>query len=259
MSRGFTLIELITVLVVFSIVAAMGSSYVVTSITAYNQAAERNKLVSRSRAVVERITRQIRIALPYSIRISASGQCLEFMQLSGGANYQAILPDSNNGAPAITAIATAPFSLSLGAAASVAVGAMADVEVYSTSASASRASIASVNGNPITQINLTSPHRFIRNSINSRVYVLDNPERFCVTSNQLWHYSNYGLNTGVLSDANPGGNSALMSDDVFSGSPTFSLSPATESRNTIVDIEFSMTRGDETLRVSHQVQIRNVP
>ena len=259
MNKGFTLIELIVVMVVFGIVAGMGSSFVVTSITAYNQAAERNKLVLRSRAVVERMSRQLRIALPYSVRVSSSGRCVEFMQLSGGANYKGLVSDASNGAPASMTINTAPFSLNMGNAVHVAVGAMSEDEIYTTSATASRATIASLAGAPITQINLAAAHRFIRNSINERVYVMESPERFCVVSGQLWHYSNYGLDTGALSDANPGGSNALMSDDVVEVAPVFSLSPATESRNTIIDIQFALSRQGETMAINHKVQIRNVP
>ncbi|MDN3640174.1 prepilin-type N-terminal cleavage/methylation domain-containing protein [Simiduia curdlanivorans] len=259
MSKGFTLIELVVVLVVFGIIAAMGSSFVVTSITAYNQAAERNKLVERSRAVVERISRQLRIALPYSLRVSASGNCIEFMQLTGGANYEGILPDSSNGAAATSSILVSAFELSLGAGVHLAVGAMHASEIYTTSAIASRATIASLAGAPISQINLSQPHTFLRNSINSRAYVMDSPERFCVSAGQMLHYSNYGLDTGTLGDSAPMGDSAVMSDDVSAIAPVFSLSPATESRNTLVAIQFALSRQGETMNIQHQVQVRNVP
>lgn len=259
MSKGFTLIELVAVMVVFAIIVSMGTGFITSSMTAYNQAAERNTLVSRSRALVERISRQLRIALPYSVRVSGSGQCIEFMQLTGGANYFGSLPDNNNGAPATSAIDTAPFTLALGSALHAAVGAMDANEVYSTSTNASRADIASTSGTPITQINLASAHRFLRNSINERVYVMDDPERFCIAAGQILHYSDYGLLTTPVTDADPGGTSALMADDVVAGSPTFSLSPATETRNSLVLMDFSVTRNGETIGVNHQVQLRNVP
>ena len=259
MSRGFTLVELIAVMVVFAILAAMGSGFVVNSFEAYQQTIERNTMVSRSRALIERISRQLHIALPYSVRVSASGECLEFMQLTGGASYFGQLPDVNNGAPPTSTINTAPFSLSLGSAVSVAVGAMAPDEVYNTSNTASRADVATTSGNPISQITLASPHRFLRNSINERVYVMDSPERFCVTAGQMIHYSNYGLTTGVLTDADPGGAMAIMSDDIVAGNPSFTLSPATEIRNTLVLLTFAISRNNETMNINHRVQLRNVP
>lgn len=256
---GATLVELVIVLVVLGIVAALSSSFVVTAVTAYNQAAERNKLILRGRAVIERMHRQLRIALPYSVRISASGNCLEFMQLTAGASYLGLLPDASNGAPAINVIDTAPFVLGLGNASHVAVGAMSAGEVYTTATVASRAGVSGLNGSPATQISLTANHRFIRNSINERVYLMDNPERFCIAGNTLVHYSGYGLLTGVLTDADPGGQTALLSEDINAGAPTFSLSPATETRSALVDVNFGVSRNGETVSFNQQMLIRNVP
>lgn len=258
-SRGFTLVELIAVLVVFAVIAAMGTSFVATSFDSYTQSVERTTLVNQSRAVVERIARQLHIALPYSVRVSSSGNCLEFMQITGGSNYIGQLPDANNGAPAVSSIDTAPFTLNLGTAAHVAVGAMAASEIYTTSTTAARAGVASTDGNPITRVNLSNAHRFVRNSINERIYVTAQPERFCAIGGQMIHFSNYGLITGPVGDTSPGGVSALMADDVIAGAPTFALSPATETRNTLIAIAFSISRNGETLDISHQVQIRNVP
>lgn len=257
--RGATLIELIIVLVVLGIIAALSSSFVVTSVTAYNQAAERNKLVLRGRAVVERLHRQLRIALPYSVRVSASGNCVEFMQLTAGANYLGLLPDSANGAPATSNISTAPFSLGLGSAAHAAVGALTADEIYTTANPASRVGVSGLNGDPATQVALAAAHRFIRNSINERVYLMDNPERFCVSGSRLLHYSGYGLDTGVLGDGDPGGQSALLSEDVVAGSPSFTLSPATESRNALLSVSFGISRAGETVTFNQQMLIRNVP
>lgn len=257
--QGATLIELVIVLVVLGIVAALSSSFVVTAVTAYNQAAERNKLILRGRAAIERLHRQLRIALPYSVRVSASGNCLEFMQLTGGANYLGQLPDANNGAPAVNFIDTAPFTLGLGGVAHVAVGAMSTGEVYTTATTASRTGVSGLNGSPATQINLTSNHRFLRNSINERVYLMADPERFCVVGSSLVHYGNYGLLTGALTDVNPGGQSALLSDDILAGTPTFSLSPATESRSALVLVNFGVSRNGETVTFNQQMLVRNVP
>ncbi|UTA46578.1 type II secretion system GspH family protein [Simiduia sp. 21SJ11W-1] len=258
-ARGFTLVELIAVLVVFAVIAALGTGFVASSFESYSQSVERTRLVNESRAVIERIARQLHMALPYSVRVSSSGQCMEFMQITGGSNYFGNLPDTNNGAAAVATIDTAPFSLNLGGAVHVAVGAMAPGEVYTTSTTASRATVAATVGNPVTRINLAANHRFIRNSINERVYVTESPERFCVLANQMQHFSNYGLITGSVNDADPGGVGALMANDVVPGSPTFVLSPATETRNSLITIAFGITRNGETLSVNHQVQLRNVP
>lgn len=259
MSRGFTLVELVAVIVLLGIVAGIGSRFVLSTMDAYQQATDRNTLVARSQSLAERMIRQLRLALPYSLRVSPSGNCIEFMQISGGANYLGILPDSKNGAPATSVINSAAFELSLGAARHAAVGAMAAAEIYTTASPASRVGVAAVNGPPITQVTLSTPHQFIRNSINERLYLADDPARFCLLGSQLWHYSGYGLDTAPLTDANPGGSAVLMSDDVVPGNPGFALSGATETRSALVQVQFGVRKNDEVIAVNQQVQIRNVP
>lgn len=183
------------------------------------------------------------------------------MPISGGGNYLGLLPDADNLAPATSVIDSADIDLSLGAARHAAVGAMAATEIYTNASPASRAGVAAINGPPITQVTLGAPHRFIRNSINERLYLMDDPERFCMQGGQMWHYRNYGLDTGPLTDALPGPavTGSLMSDDVVPGNPGFVLSGATETRSTLVQIQFGVQKGDEVVTVRQQVQVRNVP
>ena len=258
LNRGFTLIELITVLVILGIVAGIGSSFLITTVDSYRVTENRAKLISRGRVTIEQMTRQLRLALPNSLRVSASGNCLEFFPLVAGVNYIGELPDSNNGAPQITTISTAPITFGLGVPLHAVVGGLSSAEIYSNSVPAARTSIAGTSAPPPT-ITLSSSHRFIRNSINKRVFLADNPKRFCVSGNTLVQYQSYGLDTGVLSDGDPGGSTTIMSFDVAAVGTVFTLSPGSEQRNAAVYISLAFTANNETVDLNQTVLIRNVP
>lgn len=274
---GFTLIEVITVVVILSIVAVIGSNFIVETVESYDRAQQRSKLIHRGRQAVERISRQLRSALPHSLRSSndGSGLCIEFMPVVGGGNYlgpdydndgaadSEELPTVDNGAipAAAYAVITAPFDLNLGAAQYLSVGIMAATELGNLT------TIGAIGAAGITSVPLGGAQIFNRNSINKRFFILDNPSRFCITGTQLFYYDNYGLiNIGVAGIANgqPGGASAsLLSDHIgdLTGITPFLVSTSTEDRNTVVHmtIPFSSRDGKETVELKQSVMVRNVP
>ncbi len=60
--RGFTLIEVITVIVILSVLATMGGTFMVESTKSYQATQTRSRLVNTGRQAIERMSRQLRIA-----------------------------------------------------------------------------------------------------------------------------------------------------------------------------------------------------
>lgn len=257
--RGFSLIELITVLVILGIVAAIGSNFVVTTVDSYNTTQTRSKLVQKGRLTLEQMTRQLRTAVPNAVRVSGSGNCIEYFATVGGANYLSPVADSENGAPAIASINTVPFNLGLGSANHVIIGALSAAEVYTTAVPAARVSVGALGAEPLTNVPLASSHIFIRNSINRRLFLADNPARFCISGGNLLQYTNYGLDTGILDDLDPGGTTTIMGQNIAAAGSAFVLSPGTEDRNTGININLTFTQDGEQVTLNHQVLVRNVP
>jgi len=263
-SQGFTLIEIITVIILLSIVSVIGGRMIITTTESYNQAQSRSKLVQKGRQSIERMVRQLRIAVPNSIRVSGSGNCIEFMPVVGGANYLIDVADNSNGAPLQNAITTAPFSLGLGTAVHVVVAPFTSAEIYTNASPAARVDVGVLGAAPITSVPLGSAHRFVRNSINKRVFLGDAPARFCVEAAELVYYSGYEFNTGALVDGAPGGSPAgsasVLSQGVAAAAPgAFVLSPGTQDRNSTVDMHLEYSEGGESVVLNHTVFIRNVP
>lgn len=280
---GFTLIEIITVIVILSIVTILGSSFVVQTVESYDRVQQRSQLINRGRQAVERLTRQLRAALPNSLRLSndGSGMCIEFMPVTGGANYigpdydangiadQEELPTVDNGAVpgAAYAVITAPFDLNIGVAQHFTAGVMSASELYTAANPSSREEVGAMGSTAIVSVPLNTAHQFMRNSINQRFFILDNPGRFCIVGNQLFYYDNYTMPTDGLTDitnGQPAGASAsLLADNIgdLTGITPFQLSAATQERNAVISITipFATRDGSETLELKQSVMIRNVP
>src|ERR1700692_3516029 len=95
---GVTLIEMIVVIAISAILAGAVAVFIKRPFEAYIDAERRAELSDIADTALRRMTRDVRTALPNSIRITefpaASGILyLEYLQTSGGARYRAE-PDS---------------------------------------------------------------------------------------------------------------------------------------------------------------------
>ncbi len=250
--QGFSLVELIAVIVILSILAVMGTTFVVRSAEAYRSTQTRGLIVNTARPALERMTRQLRGALPYSVRIVNGGTCVEFMPIAAGGNYINDVPDSENGATATSSIPVSPYALDFGTARYVTIGAMSSSEVYGASP-ASRAGFSNASTGVLLQV--SAAKQWQRNSINRRFYLLDNPNAFCVVGSELRFYDNLDASTASvdLTAAH-----SLMAVDVQATQP-FVLEQGSENRNTTLTINIEVASGGEPILFTQRVSIRNVP
>ncbi|GAA5316499.1 MAG: type II secretion system protein [Candidatus Pelagadaptatus aseana] len=252
---GLTLVELIAVIIVLAIVGTIGFGFVGNTMETYASTIERGKLVAKGRAALERMARQLRGAAPNSIRIT--GNCVEFLPVAGGGNYIGDVPDTANGAApsgsaVTTPIATAPHAVSLWTARYVVIGALDEAELYDT-----QVSLADLAGRTATSLTLTADKQWLRNSLNRRFYLVDNPQAFCVTAGSLrFHASGYA--TPSTSTGTPAGAGDLMAGGVSVAAP-FVLSPGTEDRNATLSMSLQFSEGGEGIVLNQEVLIRNVP
>ncbi|BDX08121.1 PilW family protein [Planctobacterium marinum] len=95
---GFTLVEMVAVIVILGIVSLGVTNFIGNSTQMYVDTAERDDILSRSRYTVERLNRAIRYALPNSIRVAANqppGQdvnahCMEYFPIEWSTFYLSI-------------------------------------------------------------------------------------------------------------------------------------------------------------------------
>lgn len=89
--RGFTLVEMIVVIVITGILGGMIAMFISGPVQGYVDSARRAEMTDIADTALRRITRDVRMALPNSVRITAAGAAyyLEFIPTSGGGRYRA--------------------------------------------------------------------------------------------------------------------------------------------------------------------------
>ena len=86
-SAGFTLVEVVMVIAITGALAAVVAQFIVQPVQAYLDNAARATLVDHADLALRRIGRDLRIALPNSVRVAPSGLALELIPTTGGARY----------------------------------------------------------------------------------------------------------------------------------------------------------------------------
>jgi MSHA biogenesis protein MshO len=258
-SLGFTLIELIAVIVVLSIASVVGAGFIVNVVDQYKKAQLRSMLVQHGTVAMEQLTRKLRMSAPNSVRVSSSGDCIEYLPLLGGAFYTQPVPDAENGMLIANSVNTIGFTLQGATPKHVIIASLASSEIYTLSSPSARVNAGSFGAEPYTQAVFAGNHRFLRNSINRRLLLAADPERFCVVGTRLVRHQSYSFSVASLSDASPGGVEVVMAAGVAAGAPAFALSAGSEDRNTAIDIRLVFSDRGESITLGSRVLIRNVP
>ncbi|PHV29027.1 prepilin-type cleavage/methylation domain-containing protein [Janthinobacterium sp. BJB426] len=94
--RGFTLVEMVIVIVITGIIGAMVAVFIRVPVQGYMDVAARAVLADAADTAARRLTRDVRLALPNSVRVSNDGLFLELLLTKTGGRY---LSDSDAAAP----------------------------------------------------------------------------------------------------------------------------------------------------------------
>jgi prepilin-type N-terminal cleavage/methylation domain-containing protein len=96
-ARGFTLVELVITITVASIIVVFMALFIVMPMNAYSTQTQQAALVDAADSALRFMARDLRSALPNSVRVSTSGTvtALELLATADGARYQDGGPFSN--------------------------------------------------------------------------------------------------------------------------------------------------------------------
>lgn len=281
--KGFTLVELVITIVLMTIVISFMSVFIAGPIKAFNDQGRRAELVDVAENSLRRIARDIRRALPNSVRVTSSGSvvALELLNTVDGARYRNRPPPGNpskrlrftgpddafNSIGTFSGI-TRPFSSTTHY-----------LSVYNVGVPGANAyELANVITPPGTRIDidtdavpgednvrLTPAFQFAYASPGQRIYLVDRPVSYlCDTvAGTLTRYSGYAITANQADrDSNgellgAGADMTLVADNVSTCSAAYTA--GTAERAGLVSLTISITDAGETVSLLHQVHVDNVP
>lgn len=280
---GFTLIELLLVIMILGILSTGTFAFIGSSVQVYIDVTERDQLLSDSRFLVERMTRELRYALPNSLRLSQQGSarhCIEFVPIEGATMYMsaAVAPDIASSTVEGIIITADDYQFTTGQYAVI--YATEPGHVYQLNAR--RIGITSIkddDGNATTgeptdsdgviAIQLASPFQFPLHSPTERLYIVSQPVSYCVSANgDVTRHQGYGFLPSGSADIGLIGNGALMAENnnnplsLLVGSDIndpFRVEQATLQRNAVVNVLLRFERNQESISFNHEIHINNAP
>lgn len=287
--RGFSLVELIMVIVITGILSAMTAVFIQAPVQGYFDSARRAEMTDIADTALRRLGRDIRTAVPNSVRPAGTGTFIEFLPTRAGGRYRALPAAVPTAACGSAQNAVLDFGVAdncfeiLGPQVNftpndqIVIGSTQSNGVppyISTSAGILRAHSNASLGNQPTVIftNAGLPEWAALPS--QRFSVVDGAQQAvtyaCVGDqgtldpNQdgqasLMRYWSYGYRTPQLGPAALAAlpaTQAVLADRVSRCVISYE---AVNQRFGIVAIQLEITRGGEPIRLYHQIQVNNAP
>lgn len=257
MQRGFTLIEMVISIILLAVVGLFLGSVIRQGLSIYVDSSAREALIQQGRFVTERLSRELREAVPNSVLV-ANG-CIEFLPITNSAIYSS-LPSSL--APSTT-IRLLPIEKSLAADERLVVYPLDGESLRQTVSSAAQTAqvaadvdFTSPNDRTMVNVTLTQPTSFERQSPARRVYFYRTPVAFCYENNRIYRYADYGLDREDLVSSELG-TGVLMAENLSQAS--FEEAEPELQRNGLIKIELTFEDRGEKVEFVHNALIYNTP
>ena len=264
--RGFTLVEMIIVIVITGIIGGIVAVFLRAPIQQYMDVGRRADMTDIADTALRRIERDLRLALPNSVRVTGtcngSTTCfIEFLPTSGGGRYRAALDSSGAGDILDFTVADSSFDV-LGPMPVFSPG--DQVVVYNLGIPGSDAYAGSnrsaYTSNSASNVAI-SAKQFPYASPAARFQVVSTPVTYVCdpvggTLTRYWGYPIQATQPASVPIA--GASSALLAKNVSSCS--FSYSPnVVAQRSGLVTMNLGITESGETVTLYSATHVSNMP
>ncbi len=237
--QGFTLIELVTVIIILGILAAGASSFLQFSARIFAETSDRDELISSARFAIERLNREIRNAVPNSAEVA--GGCLTFTPILASTIYIDIPVAPEAGEDTISVI---PFDKSNFASATRVVVyplAESDLDNASDKNHPFLALDDSAGDTNPWALSFASDVLFETDSPTKRIYFYNTQVSYCINGTELNR------------------NNVLMAQHLDNANSGFVVEDATLQRNAYVQVTLGFDLNSEQVSFTNEIQMPNVP
>ncbi len=259
---GFTLVELVVVIAITSIIAAVVAVFIQAPVKGYFDAAQRAELTDTADTALRRMARDLRLALPNSVRVG--GTSVEFLETRTGGRYRTA---GDGGAAPANELDFTTTDSSFDVLGSLSHTPQVNdlVVVYNLGVEGADAwagdnssSITGVSGNTIS----ITAKKFPFESPGNRFHVVSGPVSYICDgvginasgtgTGTLRRYSGYAVSAAPAS-----GSSALLADKVSACS--FTYAQGVTERSGLVSMQLQISKSGESVSLYHEVHVPNVP
>lgn len=279
MSRGFTLIEMVVVIVITGIIAGAVAVFIKLPVQGYIDSARRTEMTEVADTALRRMGRDLRLALPNSVRVTqtASTSTVEFLLTVTGGRYRSEVDSTNPAADILDFTGTDSQFDALGNPAlpsgqtitvnqdSVVIynlgPTITSADAYATSGQMNRSLIRALGGTSDLRIQI-DPIQFPWESPGNRYQIISGPVSYVCdyAAHTLTRYWGYPIQPGQPAAAALPGmspNRALVANNV--SNCLFDYDSAVTTRLGLVTLWLELTIGTESVRLYHEAHVSNVP
>jgi MSHA biogenesis protein MshO len=271
---GFTLVELVMVIVLTGILAGVGALIITGPMGGYVDQERRAQLVDAAETALRRMSREIRVALPNSVRVGCAGNCIEFLLTTGSARYREgpgpgatqqehrlrfnQTDDSfNTTGPTGQAFGSSPWFIAIYNTGQTGANAWErtnpGVMTLDPSITIGASGVAGED-----RITLNTAFQFAHESPRQRLHFVEGPVAFrCEADGYLYRYANYGFDDSPPPINFNGESRSPLADYVESCQFEYALGTAT--RAGLVSLRIVLMDAGERVRLLHQVYVSNLP
>ncbi len=292
--KGFSLLELILVIVLLGVLAGGAGSLITRPIEAYNEQLRRQQLVDQAEMALRQIARDVRRALPNSIRLDTStvpgGWALEMINTIDGARYRDDIDTAGGGFilpfdwldfsmadtdfNILGQFGSVPLNTVLPSNMRVVIYNTGPVDIYSDINAGTGSGIVTSSGTALMitdnggehHINMNPAFQFTQQSPGQRAFIIDRAVSYVCNpgSRTITRYDNYPYQTiQPGSDVSFAALSGVQSGRLVTqvASCSINYDPGTASRGSIVSLRMNLddTATGESISLLHQVHVVNVP
>ena len=265
-AQGFTLTEAVLVIVITGILASTVAIFIQKPVQAFFDTARRAALVDAADTALRRISRDLRDALPNSVRVS--GTAVEFLHVRSAGRYRQELPYGGASGDLLDFSAADTSFDVLGPTVDVESG--DSIVVYNlglpsvataydapTLSTSTRRTAVAPFGTTLSNVTMTSTLAFPGSSPAKRFQVVDMPVSYVCSGTQMRRYAGYAITSSQ--SVPPAGSGDLIADKIATGGCTFTYAAGASQREALVTIRLNLTDGVESVGLLYQVHVNNVP